>query len=143
MDNGYKLLHNLLYTKYFLTEAISCNSIDHYLSYNREDYIKRMNNELTVYRSEYASLYNSYSSATVTFNDDYKRVTNTDIMVKSISTSTKQETTTPHPFSTEMNKIPTAVFFISASTNYSNTMNMEERYTYELMANLLSGYYMN
>ena len=141
MDNGYKLLHNLLYTKYFLTEAISCNSIDHYLSYNREDYIKRMNNELTVYRSEYASLYNSYSSATVTFNDDYKRVTNTDIMVKSISTSTKQETTTPHPFSTEMNKIPTAVFFISASTNYSNTMNMEERYTYELMANLLSGYY--
>jgi hypothetical protein len=62
-------------------------------------------------------------------------------MVKSISTSTKQETTTPHPFSTEMNKIPTAVFFISASTNYSNTMNMEERYTYELMANLLSGYY--
>ena len=141
MDNGYKLLHNLLYTKYFLTEAISCNSIDHYLSYNREEYIKRMNNELTVYRSEYASLYNSYSSATVTFNDDYKRVTNTDIMVKSISTSTKQETTTPHPFSTEMNKIPTAVFFISASTNYSNTMNMEERYTYELMANLLSGYY--
>ena len=141
MDNGYKLLHNLLYTKYFLTEAISCNSIDHYLSYNREDYIKRMNNELTVYRSEYATLYNSYSSATVTFNDDYKRVTNTDIMVKSISTSTKQETTTPHPFSTEMNKIPTAVFFISASTNYSNTMNMEERYTYELMANLLSGYY--
>jgi hypothetical protein len=100
-----------------------------------------MNNELTVYRSEYATLYNSYSSATVTFNDDYKRVTNTDIMVKSISTSTKQETTTPHPFSTEMNKIPTAVFFISASTNYSNTMNMEERYTYELMANLLSGYY--
>ena len=141
MDNGYKLLHNLLYTKYFLTEAISCNSIDHYLSYDREDYIKRMNNELTVYRSEYATLYNSYSSATVTFNDDYKRVTNTDIMVKSISTSTKQETTTPHPFSTEMNKIPTAVFFISASTNYSNTMNMEERYTYELMANLLSGYY--
>ena len=141
MDNGYKLLHNLLYTKYFLTEAISCNLIDNYLAYNREDYIKRMNNELTVYRSEYATLYNSYSSATVTFNDDYKRVTNSNISVKSIATSTKQETTTDHPFSTEMNKIPTAVFFISASTNYSNTMNMEERYTYELMANLLSGYY--
>ena len=141
MDNGYKLLHNLLYTKYFLTEAISCNLIDNYLAYDRENYIKRMNNELTVYRSEYASLYNSYSSATVTFNDDYKRVTNSNISVKSIATSTKQETITEHPFSTEMNKIPTAVFFISASTNYSNTMNMEERYTYELMANLLSGYY--
>ena len=141
MDNGYKLLHNLLYTKYFLTEAISCNLIDNYLAYDRENYIKRMNNELTVYRSEYATLYNSYSSATVTFNDDYKRVTNSNINVKSIATSTKQETITEHPFSTEMNKIPTAVFFISASTNYSNTMNMEERYTYELMANLLSGYY--
>ena len=141
MDNGYKLLHNLLYTKYFLTEAISCNLIDNYLAYDRENYIKRMNNELTVYRSEYATLYNSYSSATVTFNDDYKRVTNSNISVKSIATSTKQETITEHPFSTEMNKIPTAVFFISASTNYSNTMNMEERYTYELMANLLSGYY--
>ena len=141
MDNGYKLLHNLLYTKYFLTEAISCNLIDNYLSQDKNAYIKRMDDELSLYRSEYASLYNSYSSATVSFNKDYKRVTNSNITVKSISTSTKQETTSEHPFSTEMSKIPTAVFFVSASTNYSNTMNMEERYTFELMANLLNGYF--
>ena len=142
MDNGYKLLHNLLYTKYFLTEAISCNLIDNYLNHNRNEYIKAMNDELSQYRSEYATLYNSYSSATVTFNDDYKKVTNSNIRVKSIATSTKQETVSEHPFSTEMSKIPTAVFFVSASTNYSSTMNMEERYTYELMCNLLNGYYL-
>ena len=141
MDNGYKLLHNLLYTKYFLTEAIACNTIENYLGQNRDVYTRRMSNELTEYRSQYTTLFNSYSSATVTFNQNYKDATNSDIVVKSITTSTKEESIQPHPFSTEMNKIPTAVFFISASTNYSQTMNMEERYTYELMANLLSGYY--
>ena len=141
MDNGYKLLHNLLYTKYFLTEAIACNTIENYLGQNRDVYTRRMSNELTEYRSQYTTLFNSYSSATVTFNQNYKDATNSNIVVKSITTSTKEESIQPHPFSTEMNKIPTAVFFISASTNYSQTMNMEERYTYELMANLLSGYY--
>ena len=142
MDNGYKLLHNLLYTKYFLTEAMSSNYIPNYLGYNTDEYIKRMNNELSVYRSEYVNLYNSYSSATVTFNDDYKRVTNSQIKKRSISISTKLPTEDYHPFSTEMNQIPTAVFFVSTSTNYTKTMNMEEeRYSYELMSNLLNGYY--
>ena len=141
MDNGYKLLHNLLYTKYFLTEAVSCNLIDNYLSHNKNNYIREMNDELSLYRSEYTTLYNSYSSATVSFNADYKRVTNSEILVKTLSTSTKNKSESSHPFSTEMTKIPTAVFFVSSTTNYSNTMNMEERYTYELMTNLLNGYY--
>ena len=142
MDNGYKLLHNLLYTKYFLTEAMACNAIDHYLGFDKDEYIKRMNAELSVYRGEYVNLYNSYSSATVSFNDDYKRVTNSNITKRSISISTKQQTISNHSFSTEMNQISTAVYFVSTSMNYTITMNMEEeRYAYELMANLLNGYY--
>ena len=142
MDNGYKLLHNLLYTKYFLTEAMASNKIDNYLGFDKNDYIKRMNSELSVYRGEYVNLYNSYSSATVKFNSDYDRVTNSNILKRSISISTKKETITEHPFSTEMNQISTAVYFVSTSMNYTLTMDMkEERYAYELMANLLNGYY--
>ena len=142
MDNGYKLLHNLLYTKYFLTEAMSSNLINNYLGFDKDTYIQRMNSELSTYRSEYVDLYNSYSSATVSFNDDYKRVTNSYIYKRSISISTKEPTNNWHPFSTEMNQISTAVYFVSTSTNYTKTMNMkEERYAYELMANLLNGYY--
>jgi len=142
MDNGYKLLHNLLYTKYFLTEAMASNKIDNYLGFDKNDYIKRMNSELSVYRGEYVNLYNSYSSATVKFNSDYDRVTNSNILKRSISISTKKETITKHPFSTEMNQISTAVYFVSTSMNYTLTMDMkEERYAYELMANLLNGYY--
>ena len=142
MDNGYKLLHNLLYTKYFLTEAMSSNLINNYLGFDKDTYIQRMNSELSTYRSEYVDLYNSYSSATVSFNDDYKRVTNSYIYKRSISISTKEPTNAWHPFSTEMNQISTAVYFVSTSTNYTKTMNMkEERYAYELMANLLNGYY--
>ena len=92
MDNGYKLLHNLLYTKYFLTEAMASNKIDNYLGFDKNDYIKRMNSELSVYRGEYVNLYNSYSSATVKFNSDYDRVTNSNILKRSISISTKKET---------------------------------------------------
>jgi len=56
--------------------------------------------------------------------------------------STKMKTESNHSFSTEMNQISTAVYFVSTSMNYSITMNMnEERYAYELMANLLNGYY--
>ena len=42
MDNGYKLLHNMLYTKYFLTEAIASYEISNYLGHNekeRDNYI--------------------------------------------------------------------------------------------------------
>ena len=111
--------NNVLFVSFVITVVLNAtllrffcmHSIENYLSHNRDEYTKRMSNELTEYRSQYTTLFNSYSSATVTFNEDYKRVTNSNISVKSITTSTREESVKAHPFSTEMNKIPTAVFF--------------------------------
>ena len=143
MDNGYKLLHNMLYTKYFLTEAIASYEISNYLGHNekeRDNYIENINKELSVYRSEFVNLYGSYSSATVSFNKDYQNSVNKSVNIKTISANGRISET-EHPFSTAMNRIPTGVFYVSTSTDPKATYSMNERNSYELMANLLNSYY--
>ena len=115
MDNGYKLLNNILYTKYFLTEAIIANTIEGYLKMDEDQtgiYIDRMKNELSKYRSEFVDVYNSYSNASVTFNKAYINfTTNSKVNIKTISNGKEREEL--QPFSTAMNRIPTCVFYVS------------------------------
>ena len=142
MDNGYKLLNNILYTKYFLTEAISANTIERYLNMTDEEtgeYIDRMKNELSTYRSEFVDVYNSYSNASVTFNKAYLNyTTNGRVNIKTISNGIEREE--KQPFSTAMNRIPTCVFYVSTVIDSRTTMNMDDRNSYELMKNLLNSY---
>ena len=143
MDNGYKLLNNILYTKYFLTEAIVANNITGYLNMNMEEtvnYIERMKNELSTYRSEFVDVYNSYSNASVAFNKAYLNyTTNSKVNIKTISNGMEREE--PQPFSTAMNRIPTCVFYVSTVTDSRSIMNMNDRNSYELMINLLNSYF--
>ena len=143
MDNGYKLLNNILYTKYFLTEAIISNNITGYLGMNESEtdsYIEKMKSELSKYRSEFVDVYNSYSNASVSFNKDYiNYTTNTLVNIKTISNGIEREDN--QPFSTAMNRIPTCVFYVSTVTNPRSIMNMEDRNSYELMKNLLNSYF--
>ena len=143
MDNGYKLLNNILYTKYFLTEAISANSIDYYLNMNeaqKKIYIDKMKNELSTYRSEFVDVYNSYSNASVTFNKAYTNyTTNSKVNIKTISNGIERKE--DQPFSTAMNRIPTCVFYVSTVTDSQSIMNMQDRNSYELMINLLNSYF--
>ena len=143
MDNGYKLLNNILYTKYFLTEAIIANNISSYLNMNinqTNEYIEKMKNELSTYRSEFVDVYNSYSNASVSFNKQYLNyTTNGKVIIKTISNGMEREE--PQPFSTAMNRIPTCVFYVSTVTNSMSVMNMNDRNSYELMKNLLNSYF--
>ena len=143
MDNGYKLLNNILYTKYFLTEAIIANSIIGYLNMDRNqiiNYVKRMKNELSSYRSEFVDVYNSYSNASVSFNKEYiNYTTNSKVNIKTINNGIEREEL--QPFSTAMNRIPTCVYYVSTVIDSSSTMNMNDRNSYELMINLLNSYF--
>ena len=143
MDNGYKLLNNILYTKYFLTEAIIANTIEGYLKMDEDQtgiYIDRMKNELSKYRSEFVDVYNSYSNASVTFNKAYINfTTNSKVNIKTISNGKEREEL--QPFSTAMNRIPTCVFYVSTVIDSKSIMKMDDRNSYELMINLLNSYY--
>ena len=143
MDNGYKLLNNILYTKYFLTEAIIANNITGYLNMSETQtdvYIDRMKNELSTYRSEFVDVYNSYSNASVTFNKQYLNyTTNGRVNIETISNGMEREEF--QPFSTAMNRIPTCVFYVSTVTDSRAIMNMNDRNSYELMKNLLNSYF--
>ena len=143
MDNGYKLLNNILYTKYFLTEAIAANTIESYLNMTEEEtgeYIDQMKNELSTYRSEFVDVYNSYSNASVTFNKAYLNYTKNGLVnIKTISNGMEREE--KQPFSTAMNRIPTCVFYVSTVIDSKSVMKMDDRNSYELMKNLLNSYY--
>ena len=143
MDNGYKLLNNILYTKYFLTEAIIANNITGYLNMDvkeTDDYIDKMKNELSTYRSEFVDVYNSYSNASVSFNKQYINYTTKGyVNIKTISNGMEREEA--QPFSTAMNRIPTCVFYVSTVTDSRSIMNMNDRNSYELMKNLLNSYF--
>jgi hypothetical protein len=143
MDNGYKLLNNILYTKYFLTEAITANTIESYLNMTEEEtgeYIDKMKNELSTYRSEFVDVYNSYSNASVTFNKAYLNYTKNGLVnIKTISNGMEREE--KQPFSTAMNRIPTCVFYVSTVIDSKTVMKMDDRNSYELMKNLLNSYY--
>ena len=56
MNKSYKLLTNIGFTKYFITEAILSNQI--------ENYIKR---ELAYYREEFSNIYGEFSSTSTNF----------------------------------------------------------------------------
>jgi hypothetical protein len=144
MDNGYKLLNNILYTKYFLTEAITANNINGYLNMESDQtkiYIDRMKIELSTYRSEFVDVYNSYSNASVSFNKAYiDYTTNSKVNIKTISNGMEREE--DQPFSTAMNRIPTCVFYVSTTvTDSQEIMKMNDRNSYELMINLLNSYF--
>ena len=143
MDNGYKLLNNILYTKYFLTEAITANTIESYLNMTEDEtgeYIEKMKNELSTYRSEFVDVYNSYSNASVSFNKAYLNYTKNGLVnIKTISNGMEREE--EQPFSTAMNRIPTCVFYVSTVIDSKSVMKMDDRNSYELMKNLLNSYY--
>jgi ABC-type multidrug transport system fused ATPase/permease subunit len=55
-----------------------------------------------------------------------------------------QEQTQNLTFTSAMNRIPATIFYIySLSGNITNILNIKERNLYELMLNLLNGYYIN
>ena len=146
MDKSYKLLDNLGYTKYFITEAVLTNEIENYIvfvknSNNKTDYINKLKSEMAYYRQEFSDIYGEFSSSSIDlFSEDYKNfVENTNVTVHTLSNGFKIDE--PQPYSTAINRIPTTVFYVSTISDENIVLNMDERNCYELMETLLNGYY--
>ena len=147
--NGASLMNIMLYTKFFLTEAVIANKLNSsnitYIgleNYSLADFNNEVKKELSIYHQKYSELYNTFSSNSNKFSQDYKNfMQNTTMTFYTLAnelpfSETKQ-------FSSSLNKIPPSLFYISTVLDEDNILNMQMRNTYELMQNLLNGYIIN
>ena len=75
------------------------------------------------------------------FLNRYKKFINDDTQVLIYTLINEKEMTMLLPYNTAMNRISNTIFYISTLIDESIILNMKERNTYELMVNLLNGYY--
>ena len=143
LDNSYKMLNNIVYIKYFVDETVIVNTLPNYLisqKIGETNYINQLKNELSG-RSE-------------DFNEAYSSFTNKNKISKKLSEFLGQNNITlwtlrnglplteEQPFNLAMNKLSTAIFYIAGASDFK-IINMNNMYTFELMFNLLNGYYSN
>ena len=141
LSDCYKILSHICYTKYFITEAVITNSTQNYieLDINKKKYISYIKSELTYYREELTELFDLFSSKEIEFSKEFSNyLSNTIVNIATISN--EQQTSEKHPFTSTLNKLTTAIFYLSTMSD-SEPFNMKNKYSYELMVNLLNSYF--
>ena len=143
MDKAYTILNTLVYTKFFITEAILSQNTSSYTciedNVSVETYVKNMMTEMASCRAEFSQTYSYYSNATVHFSKEYNNyISNTQVYIMTLSNGEK--TIEHQPFSIAMSRIPTSIYYVSRVTDYYKNINIDDRNAYELMMNLLNDY---
>jgi len=142
LSSSYKLLNDIVYIKYFITEAISANYVKNYVltcGKNESNYISMIKNELSSYRQDISKIINEFNSGQIRFPKEYSNfITSTKVTIKTISNGIYK--TEIQPYSSAINKLITSIFYISTISN-EEKIDMNNTYSYELMVNLLDGYY--
>ena len=148
MKNAYQLLESICFIKYLITEAVLTNKYkDEYIilteyKMTKEENIDYLKWELEALSQDFRSIYDDFASTSPSeFSKNYQNYvsSNTQVLVYSISNGEKIDLNLP--YSVAMNRIPNSVYYISTIMDESIEINMEERNTYELIYNLLNGYY--
>ena len=148
MKNAYQLLESICFIKYIITEAVLTNKYkDEYIilteyKMTKEENIDYLKLELEALSQDFRSIYDDFASTSPSeFSKNYQNYvsSNTQVLVYSISNGEKIDLNLP--YSVAMNRIPNSVYYISTIMDESIEINMEERNTYELIYNLLNGYY--
>ena len=143
MDKAFTILNTIVYTKFFITEAILSQNISEYYSKDEdvsiEDYVKEMMTEMANCRAEFSQTYSYYSNATVKFSKEYNHyISNTQVYIMTLSNGEK--TIEYQPFSIAMSRIPTSIYYVSRVTSSYQNISIDDRNAYELMMNLLNDY---
>ena len=148
MKDAYKLLESICFIKYMITEAVLTNKYkDEYIilteyKMTKEENIAYLKWELEVLSQDFRSIYEDFASTSPSeFSENYQKFVSSDTQVLIYSISNGQKTDLNISYSVAMNRIPNTVYYISTLMDESIEINMEERNTYELIYNLLNGYY--
>jgi len=142
LDDSYILLNSFLYTKFFLTEVILSqnSSYTDELGEDQKEYVFKAKNEMVEYRQIINDYIAFFSNATVTFNNFYyDYINNVKVHVRTISNFLP--TIEIISYSSALNRIKTSIFFVSTITDNYLSLDLNNRYAYELMMNLLNDYF--
>ena len=143
---GADLMNIMLYTKYFLTEAVIANELNssniEYIGLNGLD-LEEFNNlvkkELSKYHIQFNDIYNSFTSNSNKLSKKYRDYME-QTTINFYSLANDLQVNEEKQFSTSLNKIPASLFYVSTVLDLDNILTMQMRNTYELMKNLLNGY---
>ena len=139
LKNGYIILNDIVYIKYFVTEGVINNIPSISNRPNDDDII----DELASYRQEFAEVYDSF--ITEKLCDEYiNYMKNTNITIyTSINTATVlQPKNISLLFNSVMSRISSSINNLVSLTS-SSLLLMTNRDTYELMSNLINEYFIN
>ena len=156
LDYGYQLLANMLYIKYFISEAVFSyeipekfpqnNIILYYYDNNeRIKYVEKLKKELGEYLVLFNSLLNNFNSAPInSFKEyiDFLENLNMPIYTITISDNKERESIINETYSSAMRRIPSNVFYISSNNDPNYVINMKNQNSFELMQNILNSFYM-
>ena len=142
LNNGYIILCNMLYTKHFLTDEVIGLLYEDYYTLKKvyqslDKFITISSSELAKDRQEFTEIYDTFTSNDLCqeFKDFME---NTNITIYTLTVNVEEKL--PLLFKSAMTRISSSVNDI-VSNPYS--ISMKNRDTYELMYNLLNGYFIN
>ena len=143
MDKAYIILENMVYTKFYLTEAILLQDTPVDEGTPQFELKKTQIQELMGYmadcRETISNTYQHYSNLTVSFSKEYYTYTaNTVLNLKTLSNGSPANEFIS--FASAMSRITTSIFYCSTVSDDYVRINMNDRNAYELMMNLLNDY---
>ena len=133
----------MIYSKYFITEAILSNTIRDYLMvniYEKYEYINYLKKEMSKYHEEFTELDDTFNVKNVKFSkklNDFVLYSNLTILTLTNQIPRTEEL----PFLEAINRYSSALFYVSTISEL-DSINMTNKYSYELMINILNGYYL-
>ena len=140
----FDLFNNLVLTKYTVTEGVLASSMPNYILYNdigKDEYISNLKKDLENQRKDFTEIFSYFSNPSIKLSKEYIIYTsNINITLKTINNAIQTEE--EQPFFAATNKLTTSIFYISTMSNEEN-FDMSNKYIYELMFNLLNGYYIS
>ena len=151
MSNAYKLLEDIGFIKYCVTEIILCSVYGQpyiiLVGYQMTLYddVVWLQDELAVLSEDFRSIFEQFSISLRTgFSKDYQELISNNTQVLIYTLINGKEETQNLSFISAMNRIPATIFHVSTISPLGDTniLNIRERNLYELMVNLLNGYYM-
>ena len=138
VKNGYSILNDFLYSKFFVTEALlGLDKPGVYLPFNKNNYfLQNITEELLFYKNDISEKYHIFTTNELC--QEYKDfMSNTNITIYTLTITTKDKITLL--FKTVMDRIPATINDLATNLLFK----MTNREIYELMYNLINEYYIN
>ena len=139
---SYDLLNSIVYIKYFVTEGVLSNNIENYFLAmpSKDAYISGIKKELSNYHKLFSNILNKFNSPDVELSKEYKDYA-MNLKVAMRTWNNGQEKIEYQPLPSSQTKLLNALVYLFNSAPDKNVFDINDKYIYELMYNLLNSHY--